>query len=133
MRTALRVGAAAVACAVVLAGCRTLDGNGSDTVSPDVLDAVRVHGRADVMVALVPPVGYDDAEPAGPRVRAEIARLQDEVLESLGAVHFTLRQRFVAVPALAGTVLSEEGLRALSAHPGVARVDLDVGGGGGTP
>jgi hypothetical protein len=116
---------------IFVAGCGTLHHSGGAEVSAEVMDVLRADGRADVMVALKLPPGFE-AEPGSERLRAEIARLQDDVLASMDDGDFRVRQRFKAIPALAGTVLTERGLRRLSSHPGVVRVDMDAGGGGGT-
>jgi hypothetical protein len=63
-------------------------------------------------------------------VRAEIARVQQEVLSRLDARDFELGKRFESVPAIAGTLRTQRGLERLLADPRVRRVDLDVGGGG---
>lgn len=120
----------ALAAAVALGGCRSADrADPGATVSPAVLEAVRAQGRAEVLVALEPPAGYEEGGTQDAALRAAIASTQDDVLESVG-VEFRLRHRFTAVPALAGTVLTERGVALLSGHPRVVRVDLDEGGGG---
>jgi hypothetical protein len=115
---------------VLVAGCRIFGGAAEVEPNPEVLEALREDGEAQVVVALVPPPGYDEGGPVTAAQMEAIARLQDEVLGSLDAADFRLRLRFEAVPALAGTILTERGLRVLSSHPDVVRVDLDVGGGG---
>lgn len=119
---------AALAGAILIAGCGHPH-RGNAGLNPEVIEALRSDGRANVVVALALPAGFD-AEPGSDRSRAEIARVQEDVLGAIDPGDFELRVRFVAVPALAGTVLSEPGLRALAAHPQVLRVDLDVEGGG---
>jgi hypothetical protein len=52
------------------------------------------------------------------------------VLASVGAGDFHVKHRYQAVPALAGVLRSEGAARALTAHPGVVRIDLDAGGSG---
>jgi hypothetical protein len=106
--------------------CRSVTPLEGAKLGPGVRDLLERRGTADVMVALAPAAdGVADA-----RRRAEIARLQDAVLSALGNDDFRLRQRYEAVPALAGTVLSPRGLARLLAHAAVRRVDLDAGGGG---
>ena len=98
--------------------------------APDVLAALRANGEAHVVVALVNPPSPADSPDAAAQRRAEIARLQREVLARLGPNDFVVRELFVSVPAIAGTVLSERGLSVLLGHPNVRRVDLDPAGGG---
>jgi hypothetical protein len=126
-----------VAVTAVLAGAMAMAGcvhapHGDSAVSEDVVEALRSAGRANVVVALALPAGFE-ADAGSDRMRDEIARLQDDVLGSVDPADFQLGQRFAAVPALTGTVLTERGLRALAAHPSVVRVDLDAGGGGADP
>lgn len=97
---------------------------------PDVLAVLRAQGEVAVMIALVPPAQYGDPAADVERVRVEIAAMQADVLASLDSADYRNRQRFVSVPALAGTLLSERGLRLLLAHRFVRRVDPDPGGGG---
>ena len=65
--------------------------------------------------------------------RRPIARAQDEVLAHLGAEDYRSNQPFGAVPAMAGTVLTERGLGRVLAHTRVRRVDVDAAGRGGAP
>lgn len=112
---------------LTLTGCRTL--MESDRAARDVLSAIRENGRAPVMIALVTPAGAADA--ANPQAtRAEIARMQDEVIAALDPADFRVGARYTSVPALAGLLLSERGLRRLLAHPFVVRISLDSGGTG---
>jgi hypothetical protein len=118
------------ACALALTACaRPAPGAGEP--SPALMDALRADGRVEVMVTLTPPPGYEPGRAPDAGTRAAIARLQDDVLDGLDPADFRLRTRFRSIPALAGTVLTERGLRALAADPRVARVDRDPGGGGG--
>ena len=95
-------------------------------VDPQVAQTARRDGRAPVMIFLDIP-GLQPANKAG---WDAIAAAQDQLLATLGTADFTLRRRFVAVPALAGD-LTEAGARGLAAVTGVARVDLDEGGSAG--
>ncbi|HSJ23933.1 MAG TPA: hypothetical protein VK929_04550 [Longimicrobiales bacterium] len=99
-------------------------------VGADVLTMLRERGQAAVIVALVRPPGFGDPDADRASVNAVIARMQSEVISSIDSADFRARTRFESVPALAGTVLSERGLRQLLAHVHVRRVDLDPGGGG---
>jgi hypothetical protein len=101
-----------------------------DRAAPEVLAALRATGEAPVVVALVEPSGYPDPGADRQRIRAEIARMQEEVLQSLDPAEYRDRHRFESVPAMAGTLLSERALRTLLSHPHVRRVDLDPGGTG---
>lgn len=98
-------------------------------VAPDVLGALRAHGQAHVVVALATSAQPRDAA-GGASARAAIARVQAELLSQLGPEDYRSTQLYAAVPAMAGTVLSERGLRRILAHPHVRGVDLDPGGGG---
>jgi hypothetical protein len=112
-------------------GCRSLDRNGEIALNDEVLKTIRANGAAPVLVTLRTSLTHDpDAKSETEALRVEIARVQDEVLASLEHSDFRLRHRFATVPALSGTVLSERGLRTLSTHPLVDRLDLDEGGGG---
>lgn len=101
-----------------------------DKVGPGVQAALETDGSAQVVIAL--------ADPARPAAyagdlaawTAQVAALQEQVLTAVGPADFALKDRYRAVPALSGVLLSSAGLSALAAHPAVARVDLDVGGGG---
>lgn len=133
------VAGVALTLALALAGCGSMAespdraGGPPDTaiVAGDVMRALAADGRADVVVSLAPPAGYDDGAAADTVMRAAIARLQDDVLAALQPSDFRLRRRFESIPALAGTVLTGDGIRILAGHPRVVRVDLEVGGGGG--
>lgn len=90
-------------------------------------DAVRAalaaDGTAQVVVSLVPPpaAGADYFDPR--ELRDQVARLQDEVLDTLGSGDFEILYRYDFVPGLAG-VVNAEGLAALEAHPRVRAIDL---------
>jgi hypothetical protein len=119
-------------CALVaLPACRSTPDPAPPRVDAAVREALRSDGEVRVIVALRPPHASDPSEGGAARHRAEIARIQDEVLSTLDPADFTLGHRFESVPALAGTVRSARGLRTLGEHPLVLRVDLDPEGGGG--
>jgi hypothetical protein len=101
----------------------------SDRSARDVLAAVREHGQAAVMIALVAPASASDPARAQ-ATRAEIARMQDSVIAALDPTDFRVGTRYTSVPALAGVLLSERGLQRVRAHPLVLRVSLDTGGSG---
>ena len=123
----------ALVIAVLLPACRTPEVPLLMKVTPDVVDAVRVSDSAQVLISLEPPPGYGEEGTDLEAVRVRIARDQDEVLAALAPEDYRNRLRFDAVPALAGTVLSERALRVLDGHPNVVQVALDpAGGGGGT-
>lgn len=119
-----------VALPLLLLACHA--GEKADDLSgqADVLRAIRDHGGAAVMIALVHPPGFGDPAADGDEIRREIARMQEDVLAALDSADFRLRQRFTSIPAMAGTLRTEQGLRVLSAHPFVKSVDIDPSGGG---
>ena len=102
---------------------------GAEKVGPGVRAAVQA-GGARVVVMLVEPAVLSAAPTALPQVRTAVAALQDGLLSGLKPADFALGLRLQAVPALAGTVLTEAGLNQLAAHPSVRRIDLDAGGTG---
>ena len=113
--------------ALTLMGCRTV--MESDRSARDVLAALREHGKAAVMIALVTPAGAGD--PANAQAtRAAIARMQDEVIAAVDSSDFRVGARYTSVPALAGVLFSERGLRRVRAHRFVSGVTLDTGGTG---
>jgi subtilisin family serine protease len=127
-----RLGRAALALALAtlgLGGAPAGQAQEADKVGPGVRAAVRAGGAA-VVVTLAEPAAVAQAATDLARVRAGVSAAQAAVLGAVGPADFQLRVRFQAVPALAGMVLSEAGLDALAAHPGVTRIDLDLGGGG---
>jgi hypothetical protein len=93
-------------------------------VGGDVLLRLLADGEAPVVVALRTPPGVDEA------TIAAIGRAQERVLAALAATDYRNRQRFRAVPALAGTIYTARGLVNLLRHPDVRRIDVDLGGGG---
>jgi hypothetical protein len=117
---------------LALVACQTVMESNRERDHRDILAAIRARGEAGVLIALYEPDGFDDPAQAT-QVRREIARMQDEVLAALDTNDFRPGQRFASVPAIAGTVRSERGLRALSAHPLIRRVSLDTGGTGSGP
>ena len=113
--------------ALTLMGCRTV--MESDRSTRDVLAALREHGKAAVMIALVTPAGAGD--PANAQVtRAAIAQMQDDLIAAVDSSDFRVGARYTSVPALAGVLFSERGLRRVRAHPFVLGVTLDTGGSG---
>jgi hypothetical protein len=114
---------------LLLLACRTAMEDSVQRDRGEILSAISARGEAAVVVALVEPSGFSD--PArGVEVRAEIARMQSEVLAAVDSADFRPGQRFTSVPALAGRLRTERGLRLLLAHPHVRRVSLDAGGTG---
>jgi hypothetical protein len=112
---------------VILAfgACRSMPQLDATKVGAGVQSTLRAHGAAHVLVALTEPAGDRSSERT-----VTIARIQREVLADVEPAGFRHRQLFAAVPAIAGTVLSEKALQALAVHRLVRRVDLDAGGGG---
>ncbi|TVP45782.1 MAG: hypothetical protein EA350_08390 [Gemmatimonadales bacterium] len=104
-----------------------------ERVQPDVLTTLHAGEEAAVMIALTPPPGFGDPAADQERIRAEISRMQAEVLSAVDTADFRPRQPFLSIPAMAGTLRTERGLRTLLEHRYVRRVDLDPAGGGGQP
>jgi hypothetical protein len=129
-KTMRNISGMAVALPLLLLACHPGEEPGDVSGHADVLTVIRAHGGAAVMIALVHPPGFGDPAGDGDAIRGEIARMQEGVLAALDSADFRLRQRFASIPAMAGTLRTEQGLRVLLAHPYVRRVDLDPSGGG---
>src|SRR5260370_16539156 len=94
-------------------------------IGADAIDRARSNAPARVIVALRLP-----SAKSGAQVWTEtIGRVQDEVLGALPGNSFRVTSRWDHVPALAGE-MTADAIAALDANPSVARVDLDVSGGG---
>lgn len=102
-------------------------------LDPEVRSILRAEGEVNVVIVLVDPPGYGDPLADQERIRADIARMQGEVVEALGPANYRDRRRFVSVPAMAGALLTERGLDLLLAHSLVRRVDRDLEGTGLDP
>jgi hypothetical protein len=98
-------------------------------VGPEVIEAVQTEGQANVMIMLTEPPSRRAPRIDLSIVKQEIAQLQDQVLSTLDSQDFQGKQRYQAIPALAGKV-TKTGLAKLVAHPNVVKIDLDVGGTG---
>lgn len=130
-RTRWRGWRGAAIAALLAAGCRASTPQPDlSRVSPDVVDTLRAGREAHVVVALALPAGADAPGVDPALLRAEIARVQADVLARLSPDDYRSRQLFAAVPAMSGTVRTRAGLTALLTHPSVRRVDLDPGGTG---
>lgn len=128
-RRALR----SVFCCLVLAlapGCAGREEADLSKADAGIREALRRDGFVHVLVALVPPRGHGDPAADSAHITAAIAAAQARVLADLDPADYRNRQRYLNIPALAGTLLSERGLAVLVAHPDVRRVDPDRGGGG---
>jgi subtilisin family serine protease len=90
-------------------------------IGADAVERARSNAPARVIVALRLPIAK-----TGTQV---IRQLQDDVLNSLPMNSFRLTARWDHVPAFAGE-MTAEAIAAFEANPSVARVDLDVSGGG---
>ncbi|KFN41002.1 S8 family peptidase [Arenimonas oryziterrae] len=108
----------------------------ADVVSPQTVEAVRAQGRLRVLVALrdAPATDKLTALPTAKGDAGLIRRLQvkarvDAVLAALPLRSYTLRRRFVLVPAFALDV-DLATLRRLQSDPAVLRIDPDVPGRG---
>ncbi len=96
----------------------------------DVVAALEAHGEVHVIISLdVPSIGANEGR-IDAEIREEIALVQARVLADLEDSDFRTRIAFDAVPAVAGTILSAQGLARLEAHEDVLAVQLDLGGGG---
>ncbi|MEM8961615.1 MAG: S8 family serine peptidase [Acidobacteriota bacterium] len=99
----------------------------AEKVGAPVLEALDQQGEALVVIV------YDLEAPvenlASPLGRAAIREHSGRILDRLSDASFTLRHRYKAINALAGTI-TREGLDQLLEEPLVRRVDLDVGGQG---
>ena len=89
-------------------------------IGEDAVQRARSGEPARVIVALRPPVS---------KTVSTIRTLQDDVLNALPANSFRVSARWDHVPAFAGD-MTADAIAALEANPSVARVDLDVSGGG---
>lgn len=133
IRSSTRVGwspaaSLGVALAVMFASCQTVAEMSFTKIAPEVLDALRSSGRAEVMVSLRPPQGYGEPGADLDALKRDIALAQDDVLAALGSGYYRNRIQFDAIPGLAGTVLDERALPIFEGHPLVERVSLDAGG-----
>jgi hypothetical protein len=99
-------------------------------IDASVIEGVRARGEINVIVALVEPVTDGRSTQDQTILRAQIARMQREVLNTLGEDEYRSRVLFENVPAMAGTILHMRALRTLDAHPHVMKVDPDPAGGG---
>lgn len=102
----------------------------NEKVGPGVVATLRTEQEAHVVVALVESESTKSSPINLATVKQDVAALQNDVLSSLSSADFRPRHIYQAVPALSGTVLSENGLLQLAAHPSVVRIDLDPGGSG---
>jgi hypothetical protein len=106
-------------------------GDAIQKVSQEVIEALQKQEMVDVIIALVEPPSMGTPPVELATLKAEIASLQDQVLSALEPAEFRVKHKYQAIPALAGTV-TEAGLAKLAAHPKVMKIDLDVGGTGGS-
>jgi hypothetical protein len=99
-------------------------------VGAGVTDSLRASGSVRVAIALVPPASTSQQGADPQQVRADIARLQAQVLERLDPADYHNRIQYANIPALAGTILTFHGLEVMMADPRVRRIDVDAAGGG---
>jgi hypothetical protein len=98
----------------------------SESTPPEfetLLDELQAMGQVRVAVVLDVPEMQDPGER-----QQRIAAAQDEVLAALDPDQYRDVARLQTVPAMALTLLAEEALSTLRAHPLVVKVDPDVGG-----
>jgi subtilisin family serine protease len=97
----------------------------AEKIGPGVLEAIRRGEQPAISVSL------RAARHESPdRMRAEVAEVQEGVLQRVADHEVAVRRRFAMVPALSAIAHSEEALMRMAADPRVRRIDLDVGGGG---
>ena len=97
-----------------------------------IAPALQSQTRVRVIAALADPrpLGASSTAPAEPSARrAEAASVRSSVISSLNPADFQETVQFQSVPALAG-LANAAGIQMLARHPGVVKVDLDVGGTG---
>lgn len=114
----------------LILGCQATAEVDGARAQADVLNTLRDQGEVPVIVALAEPAGYGDQGVDMDRIRADIARMQAEVLASLDSADYRSRNLFASIPAMAGVIRSERGLRRLLASPHVERIDVDAEGTG---
>ncbi len=102
----------------------------ADTVALVLQQQLRERGEVRVVVALKVAVSENQQGTDLAELQRQISDTQDEVLNALAPPGYRDPQRFQSVPAITLTILTEAALRTLGGHPKVAKVDLDVGGGG---
>lgn len=95
-------------------GCQSSGGGRAEVVGDPVEERLRLHGRAEVVVTLVP-------EAMGSPAFEEAVRRIETVVPAGG---FAVRHRLTRIGALAGE-LTAIGLAPLSDDPAVLRIDLD--------
>lgn len=136
-RQVARVLVAVVAVAVLLGGQPPEIGAqqpiGPDPkIGPEIAPALQSQSRVRVVAALADPrsLGARSAAPVEPAARrAEVASVRSSVISTLSSSDFQETVQFQSVPAVAG-LANAAGIQALARHPGVVKVDLDVGGTG---
>ena len=136
-RQVARVLVAVVAVAVLLGGQPPEIGAqqpiGPDPkIGPEIAPALQSQSRVRVIAALADPrpLNARSAAPLEPAARrAEVASVRSSVISSLSSSDFQETVQFQSVPAVAG-LANAAGIQALARHPGVVKVDLDVGGTG---
>ncbi len=109
---------------------RVASGQGQPTAPPQsqiderVWEALKTTGAARVLIALVDTEapGADTAQRA-----SRIAQTQASVLARLSSQDFKLTRRYTSVFGMAG-IVTQQGIRALRAHPFVASIQLDEQG-----
>lgn len=131
MNTVRRCMYQAIAAALIFAsvGVTSARPAAGAVVGTPLMEALQTASTAQVVVALELPPGVGSGPAELPGRVAAIRRVQDGVLAGVDASDFQLNHRYQAVAALAGRA-TPAGIARLAAQPQVARIDLDVGGGG---
>ena len=101
----------------------------SDKISSEVFETLSRDGEATVLIMLntdsfrnTPHVNANDR-------RSQVATQRSQVLNKLPVNAYRAGHHFQTVPALVGTVFSENTLNRLANDPNVQRIDLNGGGG----
>lgn len=116
-----------LACILAMAMPLLASAQGARVLSTDALAAARSDGAARVLVMLRTTHSSGPDLSAGRR-ESDVRAVVDRVLADLPAAGaYTVLRRYAVVPAIAMRADAAT-LRRLARHPGVRRIDLDVGG-----
>ena len=82
---------------------------GKEKVGLGVIETLQSEGQARIVLALVEPSSISTQPLNLDSVRNEVSFVQNSVLASVDSSDFTLTHQYQAVPALAGTLLTDSG------------------------